>query len=158
MNENKEENCIKIPIQCSIINPNTSLCRRCNKGYYPIKQDINRGYFNCYKNIEEIISDINKTNYYLNETKKYWDECYYSCVSCYSYDSENRQKCKIRKVVIIWIIISNKIYNNCRINLILNENCTSTQVDMYKYKDFCLLWQNDILLFLELMYIIKMKN
>ena len=31
----------------------------------------------------------------------------------------------------------NKEYNNCVLDLIPNDNCTSSQIDMNKYKDFC---------------------
>ena len=135
---NKNGICANIPRQCLIVDKNSGLCKICNNGFYPLKQDLNKDYYNCYENIDEIIKETNKSNFYLNETEKYWDECYYSCESCNAYGSENRQKCKkCKKNYHFDYYSENKIYNNCRLNLIPSENCTSTQVDMYKYKDFC---------------------
>ena len=137
MYRNKDGNCVKIPKQCQIVDVNSGLCKVCNTGYYPLKEDLNKNYFNCYKNLEEIIKDLNKTNFYLNETEKYWDECYDSCESCYAYGSENRQRCKKCKFNYHFEYYFENIYNNCRLNLTPNENCTSSQAYMYKYKDFC---------------------
>ena len=137
MYRNKDGNCVKIPIQCQIIDVESGLCKVCNIGYYPLKEDMGKNYFNCYKNLEEIIEDLNRTDFYLNETEKYWDECYDSCESCYAYGSENRQRCKKCKYGYHFEYYFENIYNNCRLNLTPNENCTSSQAYMYKYKDFC---------------------
>ena len=143
--KNKEGKCMDIPDQCLLVDFDTGLCKICNNKYYPLKEDINLGSFNCYKNIEEIIKDKNKSNYYLNETEKYWDKCYPSCETCYAYGSENRQrcsKCKPHYHMQTYLLSGNdNIYNNCLLDLTPNENCTSSQIDMHKYKDFCHLCQ-----------------
>ncbi len=137
--QNKEGNCVPIPEQCLVVDINSGLCKICNTGYYPLKEDLDKGYFNCYGSIEDIINSTNKTNYYLNETEGYWDECYEACESCYGFGSENRQKCKKCKKNYHFKYYSNNnnTYNNCIIDLTPNENCTSTQIEMYIYKDFC---------------------
>ena len=137
MYKNKYGVCIEIPKQCSIVDNNSGLCKSCKEGYYPLKQDLKKGYFNCYQTLEEIKIDINRIDFYLNETEKYWDECYEACETCYSYGSENRQKCKKCKYGYHFEYYFENKYNNCRLNLTANENCTSTQADIYKYKDYC---------------------
>ena len=139
--KNKAGVCVDIPKQCLLVDNNSGLCKLCNEGYYPLKQDINKEAFNCYETIEEIINDLNRTDFYLNETEKYWDECYHSCEACYAYGSENSQKCKSCKYGYHFEYYFENIYNNCRLNLTANENCTSTQADIYKYKDYCHLCQ-----------------
>ena len=74
MYKNKEGNCEEIPKQCSVVDINSGLCKVCNNGYYPLKEDINKDYFDCYGTIEEIINATNRTDFYINETEKYWDE------------------------------------------------------------------------------------
>ena len=139
--KNKEGNCVPIPDKCLVVDSNTELCKICNEGYYPLKEEMNLDYFNCYKSIEEIIEVKNKSNYYLNETEKYWDECYHTCETCYGYGSENRQrciKCKEHYYLQNYLLNNNyNSYNNCLLELTPNENCTSSQIDMYKYHDFC---------------------
>ena len=134
---NKEGDCVDVPIQCLFVDKVTGLCKKCNEGYYPLKEDVTKGAFNCYKSIEEIFEIKNRSNYYFNETGKYWDECYEACETCYSYGSENRQRCKTCKYGYHYIDYDLNEYNNCRLNLTPYENCTSTQEDMYKYADFC---------------------
>ena len=139
--KNKEGNCVPIPDKCLVVDSSTELCKICNEGYYPLKEEMNLDYFNCYKSIEEIIEVKNKSNYYLNETEKYWDECYHTCETCYGYGSENRQrciKCKEHYYLQNYLLNNNyNSYNNCLLELTPNENCTSSQIDMYKYHDFC---------------------
>ena len=136
--KNNEGDCIEIPNQCVIVDSNNGLCKVCKEGYYPLKDDLNNDTFNCYENIEELSNSTNKTNYYYNETKGYWDECYETCETCNSYGSENRQQCtKCKTGYHFPYFDENNTYGNCYINLTPNENCTSTQIDMYKYKDFC---------------------
>jgi len=139
MYKNKEGNCIKIPEECLVVDTDTGLCKICNNKYYPLKEDLNKESFHCYKKLEDIIDTKNETNYYLNETEGYWDECYEACETCYAYGSENRQKCSKCKDGYHFpnYLEEDNKYNNCYKNLTPNENCTSTQVDIYKYKDFC---------------------
>ena len=66
-------------------------------------------------------------------TEKYWDECYEACENCYAYGSENRQKCKKCKNDYHLEFYFDNTYNNRRLNLSDNENCSSTQADIYKY-------------------------
>ena len=145
--KDKEGNCLNIPEQCLVVDINTKLCKICNEKFYPLKEEIYLESFKCYKNLEEIIKDKNKSNYYLNETEGYWEKCYSSCETCYAYGSENRQrcsKCKPHYHMQTYSLNSNdNIYNNCLLDLTPNENCTSSQIDMYKYKDFCHLCQNE---------------
>ena len=68
---NKNCICANIPRQRLIVDKNSGLCKICNNGYYPLKQDLNKDYYNCYENIDEIIKETNKSNFYLNETEKY---------------------------------------------------------------------------------------
>ena len=137
MYKNKEGNCVKIPKQCSVVDINSGLCKVCNNGFYPLKEDSNKDFFDCYETIEDIIKATNRTDFYLNETEKYWDECYKGCEACYGYGSENRQRCKSCKYGYHFEYYFENAYNNCRLNLSSNENCTSSQVDIYKYKDYC---------------------
>ena len=137
--KNKEGNCVPIPKECLVVDINTGLCKRCNVGYYPLKEDLDKESFHCYESLDDIINKTNSTNFYLNETEGYWDECYEACETCYGYGSENRQrctKCKSGYHFPYYLDEDNK-YNNCFKNLTPNENCTSTQVDIYKYKDYC---------------------
>ena len=139
MYKNKEGTCVQIPKECLVVDSNTGLCKRCNDGYYPLKEDLDKESFNCYESLEDIKNRTNGTNFYLNETEGYWDECYEACETCYGYGSENRQrctKCKSGYHFPYYLDDDNK-YNNCFLNLTPNENCTSTQVDIYKYKDYC---------------------
>ena len=138
--KNKNNECIPIPEKCLTIDAQSELCTICNLNYYPLKSEMHLPYFNCYKTLEEIILEKNKSNYYLNETEKYWDECYPSCATCYGYGSENRQrclKCKEHYYLSNFFLNNYNYYNNCLLELTPNENCTSTQIDMYKYHDFC---------------------
>ena len=135
--KNKKGICVPIPDKCLVIDKESELCKICNEGYYPLKEELNLPNFNCYKNLEEIIKIKNKSNYYLNETEGYWDECYPSCETCYGYGSENRQRCIKCKKHFFMLENNYNIYNNCLIELTPNENCTSSQLDMYKYHDFC---------------------
>ena len=137
--KNKEGTCVPIPKECLVVDPSTGLCKRCNKGYYPLKSDLDKESFNCYESLDDITNKTNSTNFYLNKTEGYWDECYEACETCYGYGSENRQrctKCKSGYHFPYYLDEDNK-YNNCYLNLTPNENCTSTQVDIYKYKDYC---------------------
>ena len=137
--KNKEGNCVPIPEQCLVVDIDSGLCKVCNTKYYPLKEDLDKKYFNCFGDIEDIIKSKNKTNFYLNETGGYWDECYETCETCSGFGSENWQKCTKCKENYHFEYYSgnNNTYNNCKINLTPNENCTSTQIDIYKYKDFC---------------------
>ena len=137
MYKNKEGFCVEIPKQCFVVDNNSGLCKLCNEGYYPLKHDLKKEYFNCYKTLEEIRKDLNRIDFYLNKTEKYWDECYGACETCYSYGSENRQKCLNCKYGYHFEYYFENIYNNCRLNLTANKNCTSSQADIYKYKDYC---------------------
>ena len=134
---NKNGDCVNVPKQCLIVDIDTGLCKKCNEGYYPLREDVNKGSYDCYENIEEIAEKKNRSNYYFNETGNYWDECYEACETCYSYGSENRQRCKTCKIGYHYVDYDVNNYNNCRINLVPYENCTSTQEDMYKNGDFC---------------------
>ena len=138
--KNKEGKCLPIPEECLVVNSDDvggGKCKICNEWYYPLKEDLMKESFNCYKNLDEITKVKNRSNYYLNETEGYWDECYESCETCYAYGSENRQRCiKCKEHYHLQIYI-NQEYNNCALDLIPNDNCTSSQIDMYKYKDFC---------------------
>jgi len=139
MYKNKEGNCVDIPKECLVVDINTGLCKRCNVEYYPLKGDLDKESFNCYKSLDDITNKTNSTNFYLNKTEGYWDECYEACETCYGYGSENRQrctKCKAGYHFPYYLDEDNK-YNNCYQNLTPNQNCTSTQVDIYKYKDYC---------------------
>ena len=139
MYKNKEGTCVPIPKECLVVDSNTGLCKRCNVGYYPLKSDLDKESFHCYESLGDITNKTNSTNFYLNETEGYWDECYEACETCYGYGSENRQrctKCKSGYHFPYYLDEDNK-YNNCFKNLTPNENCTSTQVDIYKYKDYC---------------------
>ena len=135
--KSKNEDCVEIPKECLIVDINTGLCKICNNGYYPLKGDLNKGSFNCYGTLEDIIEKTNKTNYYFNDTGNYWDECYVSCQTCDSYGSENRQRCKTCKPGYHFPVYFENKYNNCKENLSSYDNCTSTQEDIYKYKDYC---------------------
>ena len=136
--KNIEGECVEIPKECTIVDSISGLCKVCKEGYYPLKADLNNNTFNCYESIEELSNDTNKTNYYYNETEGYWDECYETCETCNSYGSENRQRCtKCKSGYHFPYFDKNNSYGNCYLNLTPNENCTSTQTDMYKYKDFC---------------------
>ena len=136
--KNSEGDCVEIPNQCVIVDSNSGLCKVCQEGYYPLKEDVNNATFNCYKSIEELSNVTNKTNYYYNETEGYWDKCYETCETCNSHGSENRQRCtKCKAGYHFSYFDENNSYGNCYLNLTPNENCTSTQTDMYKYKDFC---------------------
>jgi hypothetical protein len=143
MYKNKEGLCMEIPKQCFVVDNNSGLCKLCNEGYYPLKHDLKKEYFKCYETLEEIRKDLNRIDFYLNKTEKYWDECYGACETCYSYGSENRQKCLSCKYGYHFEYYFENIYNNCRLNLTPNENCTSTQADIYKYKDYCHLCQEN---------------
>ena len=136
--KNSEGDCVEIPNQCVIADSNSGLCKVCKEGYYPLKADLNNDTFNCYESKEELSNITNKTNYYYNETEGYWDECYETCETCNSYGSENRQRCTTCKEGYHFHYFDESfLYGNCYLNLTPNENCTSTQTDMYKYKDFC---------------------
>ena len=135
--KNKEGVCVKIPEECLIVDINNGLCKKCVEGYYPLKEEMNEESFNCYGTIEDIIKKENKTNYYFNDTGKYWEECYESCETCDSYGSENRQRCNSCKPGYHFASYFENNFNNCNLNLSSYENCTSSQEDIYKYKDFC---------------------
>ena len=139
--KNEDGECVPIPEKCLVFDVGSQLCKICNLGYYPLKEEMNLPFYNCYKTLDEIIEVKNKSNYYLNETEKYWDECYYTCETCYGYGSENRQRCiKCKEHYYLENYLLNKnynYYNNCLLELTPNENCTSSQIDMYKYHDFC---------------------
>lgn len=38
--KNKEGNCVSILIKCLIMDINSGLCKICNKGFYPLKEDL----------------------------------------------------------------------------------------------------------------------
>ena len=134
---NKKGDCIDIPKQCLTVDINTGLCKKCNEGYYPLKEYIYEQSFNCYENIADIFDEKNKSNYYFNQTGQYWDECYEACESCNSYGSENRQRCNACKNGYHYVYYFENNYNNCKLNLSSYDNCSSTQEDIYKYKDYC---------------------
>ena len=135
--KNKEGVCVEIPKECLIVNINNGLCKQCSEGYYPLKEEMNEESFNCFGELEDIIKKENKTYYYFNETGKYWEQCYESCEECDSYGSENRQRCKSCKPGYHFANYFQNYYNNCNLNLSSYENCTSSQEDIYKYKDYC---------------------
>ena len=144
--KNKEGNCVPIPDKCLVVDADSGLCKICNQGYYPLKEELDLLNHNCYKTLEEIIKDKNKTNYYLNETEGYWDKCYETCETCYAYGSENRQRCSKCKAHYhfqsYFLNNDENDYHNCLLDLTPNENCTSSQIDMYRYRDFCHLCLN----------------
>ena len=135
--KNKDGICTSIPRMCLTVDPQTGLCTKCNEGFYPLKEDLNKYSFNCYEKIEEVFESKNKTNYYFNDTGKYWDECYEACLTCNGYGSENRQRCTSCKPEYHYVYYFENNYHNCRLNLSSYDNCTSNQEDIYKYKDFC---------------------
>ena len=51
----KEGKCVPIPDRCLVVDVDTGLCKICNGGYYPLKEDLDLNSFYCYKNLEEII-------------------------------------------------------------------------------------------------------
>ena len=129
--------CYKSCKKCSKGNDkNSHNCKECATGYYPLKEEMNKESFDCFKTIEEIINKTNKTNYYLNDTENYWDVCYESCQTCDSYGTENKQNCKSCKPGYhFWIYADDP--NNCIKDLKIDENCTSSEEDIYKYNDYC---------------------
>ena len=135
--KNKKGECTQIPKECLIVDINTDLCKVCNNGYYPLKEDIEKESFNCYESIDEIIEKNNKSNFYFNETGKFWDECYESCATCDFYGSENRQRCKTCKLGYHFPCYLENKYSNCKKDINSYQNCTSSQEDIYKYKDYC---------------------
>ena len=129
--------CYKSCKKCSKGNDKKSHnCKECADGYYPLKKEMHKESFDCFGSIEEIINKTNKTNYYLNYSEKYWDECYESCKTCDSYGTKNKQNCNSCKP---GYHFSNYSIDpkNCVEDLYSYENCTSTEEDIYKYNDFC---------------------
>ena len=144
--KNKEGYCVSIPLKCIIVDVNSGLCKICNKGFYPLKEDLNLISFDCYQSLEEIFLVKNKSNYYLNEKGGYWDECFKTCETCNAFGSENMQncvKCKPHYYKQNYLFNNNDSENNnCLLELTPNDNCTSSQIDMHKYQDFCHLCKN----------------
>ena len=73
------EKCLK----CDEISESQNLCISCNqlKGFYPLKnfnseEEINNNYIDCYNNLTK------PTNYYFNNSQKYYEPCYETCAKC----------------------------------------------------------------------------
>ena len=116
---------------------NSHNCKECANGYYPLKEEQYKESFDCFGNDTEIINKTNKTNYYFNDTEKYWDECYESCQKCDSFGTKNKQNCKLCKPGYHFYNYSNDP-NNCNKYLNSYGNCISTDEDIYNYNNFCL--------------------
>ena len=71
---------------CTLLAIQNKLCSTCNDGYYPIKEERNEQFMNCYD------SSTIPSNYILI-SGQYYEKCYDSCKSCSAVGDKNDHKC-----------------------------------------------------------------
>ena len=131
--------------ECS--NENNNLCKSCNQGYYPKKDDIINRYtfFDCYNPSEEV-----EGYYYYNN---YFYPCYDSCKKCENEGNKNNHNCEECKDNYYKLLNESINDKNCYLNCNNNyyyfdsnntyqctttKQCPSEQNKLIKDKNKCI--------------------